>query len=118
MGISVLIIISRMPLAISWLRLAISAASLFGEGSSFSMKEGEELVRLGASRLGEALKWFADEHKIREMYIREKAGWDLYYDTLNAMEKDLGKGGQFSETLRDKAMELVQSWQVVWREGE
>ncbi len=108
--------ISRIPVAVSWLRLAISAASLFGEGSSFSMREGEELVRLGTSNMGKALKAFADETKIQELYEREKSGWDLYYDTLNAMEKGLGEDDQFTETLRDKAMELVQSWQVVREE--
>lgn len=108
--------ISRMPVAISWLRLAIRAASVFGEGSSFSMREGEELVRLGTSRLGEALKFFGDEQRIRDMFSREKAGWDLYYDTLNALEKGLGEGDQFTETLRDKAMEIVESWQVVTEE--
>jgi hypothetical protein len=104
--------ISRIPVTVSWLRLAISAAALFAEGSSFSMKEGEELVRLGTSNMGKALKAIGDETKTRELYEREKAGWDLYYDILNAMEKGLDEGDQFTETLRDKAMDLVQSWRL------
>ncbi len=109
--------ISRLPVTVAWLRLGLGAASLFSEGTEVSDREGEEFVRMGAARLGEAMKSLGDEDSVRAMVAEERAGWDLYYDVLDALEDGLEKGDPFARTMRARARELVEGWRIRTESG-
>ena len=104
--------ISRLPVTISCLRMAIQAAVLFSRESESAHREGEQLVRVGAVRLGEAINLMSDEKGVRTRYLGEKAGWDLYYDMLDELERGLETRDRFSEGLRDRTRDLVERWRV------
>jgi len=96
--------------AVSTLRLAVQAAALFCDGSPTAKNDGEKLVGGGSERLGEVL---ADPGEVdMARYLNDKEGWDLFYDILDALEKGIAEGDRFSGTLKDQALEVVQSWRI------
>jgi hypothetical protein len=104
--------ISRLPVTISCLRMAIHAADMFSKGSDSDDRDGEELIRVGAARLGEAITTLAEEKATRARYLHEKAGWNTYYDILDALEKGLAEHNEQAEALQVRTMELVESWRI------
>jgi len=104
--------ISRLPVTVACLRLALKAAALFVSGREGDLRDGEKLVRLGSARLGEAMVRLGDLEAVRGRYLREKEGWDLYYDVLDALENALEEGDRFVESLREKTQKLVEGWKV------
>ena len=104
--------ISKIPLTVSTLRLALKAAWLFGRGSEKSEREAGELVSQGCARLAEAAGTAGDPEVAGSWYRRCKEGWDLYYDTLDALERGLQKGDAFARRMRRKALGLVREWIV------
>jgi hypothetical protein len=104
--------ISRIPITVSALRLALKAAYLFGTDSEESKQEGEDLISMGCARLAETIKVVEDVDFVAEENLRNKAGWDLYYDTLDALENGLENGDPFAEKIRQKVRELVDRWRI------
>ena len=44
---------------------------------------------------------------LKLLYDKEYLGWNLYYDTLKAIEKALEKGDAFALALKNKAEEII-----------
>ncbi len=102
--------ISRIPITVSHLRFALTAARLFGEQEN---KKGLELVEIGVRRLTQALEFISGEDSaLKKQYLDERLGWDLYYDTLDAVEKAIADRTPFAATLQQKAWDLVKECQV------
>jgi len=104
--------ISRIPVTVSCLHMALTVAGMFAADSPKSRQDGHDLVRVGSKRLGEAMKDLLDLDKVKEKLKREREGWDLYYDVLDALEKGLEEGDGFAESLREKTQELVEGWKI------
>lgn len=104
--------ISKIPVTVSCLRMALAAAGMFASGGGEGRREGLDLVRVGSSRLAEAIEAFCDEKAVRVRLKSEREGWDLYYDTLDALENGLAEGDEFAESMRTKARELVEGWRI------
>ena len=104
--------ISRIPVTVACLRMALAAASLFSGGQDQDGKDGEELVKLGSGRLGQAMEDLHDIKSVRKRYKREKQGWDLFYDLLDALEKGLAGGDHMAVSLRDRARALMEGWRI------
>lgn len=104
--------ISRLPVTVSSLRMAIQAAALFSEGSEKAREDGEELVKIGTARLGDAMRDFCDEKEVKKRLDRERAGWDLYYDVLDALESGLERGDRMALSWRNRARELIEGWRI------
>jgi hypothetical protein len=102
--------ISRLPLTVAWLRLALKAAVWFMEGGQEGYEEGSELVRMGSARL--ALAQFGDADGLKEKYLWEKEGWNLYYDILDALEGRLADHDPLAMGLSDRTRELVKGWRL------
>jgi len=62
--------------------------------------------------LGVAISQLEVLEAVRGRYLREKEGWDLYYDVLDALENALEEGDRFVESLREKTQKLVEGWKV------
>jgi hypothetical protein len=97
--------VSRIPVTVVYLRLAFKAASFFNEDKK---KQGLEFVQTGAKRIMSALKFLhGNNGNVRQQYEIERLGWDLYYDTLSAVEEGLKNGEAFARELQTKAESIL-----------
>jgi hypothetical protein len=102
--------ISRIPTTVAYLRFGLKAASLFSTGME---EQGLEFVTLGALRIPKALEFVGGEDSpLRRCYEKERAGWNLYYDILAAVEDALSGHDDFAQALRLKAKALVERCSV------
>jgi len=100
--------ISRIPVTVVYLRLALKAASLFGTGSAEEAEQGMEFIREGSQNLMEMIeRTISDRYPLSAEYWREKEGWDLYYDALDKLEKALDKDDPIAVELRERAREII-----------
>ncbi len=88
--------ISRMPVTVVMMRLCISIAEMFEKGDPLA----NDLAAVAIQRLGEA----TDNLDLSDDYAEERAGWDLYYDILDAIEN----AGDEISAIREKATALIQ----------
>ena len=97
--------ISRIPFSVVFLRFAFKAASFFEEGKD---EKGLEFIKTGVKRIMNALDFVSGENSLlKEHYQKELLGWNLYYDTLSAIEDGLSKGDGFALDLKRKAQNIV-----------
>jgi len=97
--------ISRIPTTVLYLRFALKAASLF---AAHQEEQGREFVTIGARRISNALDFVRGEKSpLTQQYKKERLGWDLYYDTLSAIEDALKNGDSFALELRKKAEGII-----------
>jgi hypothetical protein len=97
--------ISKIPVTLVYLRLAFKAVSLFTEGKK---EQGLEFIRIGAQRIVTALDFMGGENsELKRQYESERLSWDLYYDTLSAVENGIDKGEGFALELLKRAENIV-----------
>jgi hypothetical protein len=102
--------ISKIPETVVHLRLALKAATLFGDNRT---QKGLELVKSGAQRIPKALEFVQGESSaLRTQYEREHHGWHLYFDILEAVEQALAKKNPFAIELRKKAKAIIKECEV------
>ena len=97
--------VSRIPITVVFLRFALKAASLFTQEEP---DQGLEFVESGSSRLANALQFVASG-SFEKQYLKERQGWQLYFDILDAIEKALEQGEQEANRLRERATEILQN---------
>jgi len=97
--------ISRIPVTVVFLRLALRAAALAAKGDA---GEAEELVAMAATRLSTTLA-FTQGHpsELAERLRAEREGWDLFYETLDELERRLAEGDEKAVELADRARRIV-----------
>ena len=101
--------ISRIPITIAYLRFALNAARLFDGAPS----EGPRFFNDGVRRLSgmmEARR--SGKNMFTDLYEREKRGWDLYYDILGAVEKNMAGGDAFARGLAERAVTIAGSLKI------
>ncbi|MBN1827944.1 MAG: hypothetical protein JW884_02210, partial [Deltaproteobacteria bacterium] len=97
--------ISPIPVTLTYLRFAMKAASFYAEGKD---NQGFEFIRQGASRIAAALKLTSGKNAaLKDILSKERQGWDLYYDTLDAIEKALAAQESIALDLREKARTII-----------
>lgn len=97
--------VSRIPATVVYLRFGFRAADFF---ASEQEKAGVEFVKVGAKRIAEAVDFVSDKNSpLKEQYERERVGWDLYYDTLSAVEEALNRGDGFAMELQKRAKGII-----------
>jgi hypothetical protein len=97
--------ISKIPAAVVYLRFALKAASFFSKGQD---EQGLEFISHGAKRIATALEFVhGEDSPLKHQYVKEKRGWDLYYDTLSALENALSENDHFALALRQKAKLII-----------
>lgn len=102
--------VSVLPATVVHLRFALKAASLFAAGDDAA---AARFVREGASRLRKALAFACgEESALRRTYLEERAGWDLFYGTLAALESALDREDPFALDLRKKARAIVEECRI------
>ncbi len=97
--------ISRIPITIVFLRMAVRASAMFSAGET---ERGREFIIMSARRLKEALEFVGGrDGSLKRQFERERSGWDLYYDVLSALERALLEEDEFAAELRDRATKIV-----------
>ncbi len=98
---------SFLPATVVYLRFALKAASFFAARENV---QGARFIKDGAPRLRKAMDfaWGTDDG-LAKTYHKERAGWDLFYDTLSAVEAAVAKKDGFALELQKKAQAVVQS---------
>jgi hypothetical protein len=97
--------VSRTPVATTYLRFALQAVALL-DGSR--PDDGVAFVRDGSQQLQETLAFIAGKPSELEQTVdRERRGWALYYDILDALEGALADGDTHAEKLAAVARRLV-----------
>ncbi|MEJ2025167.1 MAG: hypothetical protein P8Y00_09165, partial [Deltaproteobacteria bacterium] len=97
--------VSHVPVTLVLLRFALDVAELFQAGKQ---QKAVDLVRMGVGRIGDVVQRLVKNPDLyKERFEQEKAGWNLYYDILDRVERDLKKGDPFAEGLQREASRLV-----------
>ncbi len=98
--------ISEIPNTVALLRYALRALRFFDSGGE---TEGAAFVREGAGRIRRAFEFTGgDPSPLARTYGLEREGWDLYYDTLSALEKAIRRGERTALALREKARRIIE----------
>jgi hypothetical protein len=102
--------ISYIPITLTYLRFMLKAESLFRSGDTHL---GVEFIKLGAQRIKQAIDFaFGDKQYLKRQYRQERHGWNLYYQTISALEKGIEEGDEFALNLRIKAQALVKEFAI------
>ena len=107
--------VSGIPTTVVYLRFALKAASLFAEGkfAEGNDEQGLEFVTMGSRRIAGALDFIRGQNnRLKQCYEKERLGWDLYYDTLRAVEDALSSNDDFALELRERAQRLIRQCRV------
>jgi hypothetical protein len=97
--------ISKIPITVTLLRFALKAASFFSEGEEV---QGAKFIRQGSRRIADALEFVEGKHSVLTRVLEnERLGWDLYYDTLSAIEEALDQRDEFALALRERAQRII-----------
>ncbi|UCF86727.1 MAG: hypothetical protein JSV71_04380 [Nitrospiraceae bacterium] len=105
--------VSRIPLTVVYLRFALKAASFFEKGTEESREKGFEFLQLGIRRLHEAIQELTGKpDSLGAQFRNEKQGWNIFYDTLDSVEKGIQEGDVFAHGLRDKAKNLIRNCRI------
>ncbi len=100
--------ISRIPVSLVLFKLLMHISDELKKDKPEEEKKAylENLVNSAAERLTSALKLFRNREKLAARYEAEKKGWDLYYDILDSIEKEISDRSVFAETLKADARKI------------
>ncbi|MGR3319595.1 MAG: hypothetical protein ACUZ8O_14095 [Candidatus Anammoxibacter sp.] len=98
--------ISKIPLTVVYLRFALKAWSLFKDGKDDT---GNDFIINGAKRISNTLNVVSGNGSpLKQIYTKERVGWNAYYDTLSAIKNGLNKNDDFAIDLRKKAKDIIE----------
>jgi hypothetical protein len=102
--------ISRIPISVVYLRFALKAAAMFSERKD---KMATDFSESGRKRIGTALRFTrGNPSQLGQKFNTEKQGWDLYYDSLAALENALQRNEPYAAELRQKALDLIDRMRI------
>ena len=104
--------VSKIPFSLVYLRLALKAAALFEQKSPATDDRAVDLLTLGARRLGKVMRLLEEEQYVGRRFSREKQGWNLYYDVLDSLEKELRQKGEYARTIQDRARGILSNCRI------
>ncbi len=97
--------ISRIPVTVVYMRFALKAATFF---AAQEPDKGIDFVKTGAPRIRKALDFIEGKNSaLNQQYKKERSGWNLFYNTLDAVEKAAAGKDEFAMDLLDKAKGLM-----------
>ena len=101
--------VSHLPVTITLLRFGLRVARFVMDGD---LPAAHEFALVGARRLGEALDRTLDRVRVRDEIRRERAGWNTYFDALDALEAGIRQGDPRALALRDRGREIIAACRV------
>ena len=105
--------ILALPFTTALLCLALKALSLSGESVETREADPDEVLRLGARRLGPLMKRFeADPGWMKRSYDTERTAWHAYYDILDRVEEEARKQSPEAKRLIHKAEQIIDETRI------
>ena len=102
--------VSRLPITVAMLRFSLKVANLFNVGKS---DEATEFIHTGVFQLQEGLDFIqGDPSDLQKTYEREKAGWQLFYQALESVEKAVQAGEDWALEVREITQKIVENCRV------
>jgi hypothetical protein len=99
--------VSFIPTTVVYLRFAFKAASFFALGKN---EQGIHFIKDGAERLRRALIFSRGKDSLLERtYAQERSGWDLFYETLSAIEQAIHNKDDFALDLQRRARAIIKN---------
>ena len=104
---------SHIPTTLVALRLALRVGELLADGDAEAHAEALDLMKMAAERLDPLLAQFRESPEdLHDELAEQRAGWDLFYDVLDALEKALGENDPRAIALRDATRCVVQACRI------
>ncbi|MEM9266119.1 MAG: hypothetical protein AAGA46_11400 [Cyanobacteria bacterium P01_F01_bin.13] len=101
---------SKLPITVALLRLSLKVANLFNTGKS---DEAIEFIHTAAFQLQEGLDFIQGEPSdLQKTYEREKAGWQLFYQALESVEKAVQNDEEWALEVKQVTQAIVQNCRV------
>ena len=98
--------ISQLPTTVTLLRFACKVALLFNEGQ---VAEATEFMRVGIPQLQEGLQFTHGQFsELKQVYQRERQGWQLFYHALTGVEQALQQGKDWALSVQTAAKQVVE----------
>ena len=102
--------VSQLPITVAMLRFSLKVANLFNAGKS---DEAAEFIHTGVLQLQEGLDFIQGEpSELRQTYEREKAGWQLFYQALEGVEKALQADEDWALEVQKAAQGVIENCRV------
>jgi hypothetical protein len=102
--------ISTIPITVACLRFSLKAAALFSSGQN---QEGLDLITTGSQRISNTLQFISgDNSSLKRQYQKERNGWHMYYDILDALETADKKQDSFAASIKQKAKAIFRQCAV------
>jgi hypothetical protein len=89
--------------------MALEAAAFFDTNQ---MQEGHEFLTLGIKRVDETITTLLDGRYLKAQFLKEKSGWDDFYDILDVMEEGLVREDSVAMEIRTKASTLMEAFKL------
>ncbi|MFC1746415.1 hypothetical protein ACFL35_20650, partial [Candidatus Riflebacteria bacterium] len=98
--------ISKIPATIVLLRFALRAGWYFAKGEN---NKGVELLQNGSRRIKETMGFvYGPESKMKQELALEKKSWNIFYDSLDSLEKAISAQEEFALNLAQKARRCIE----------
>ncbi len=102
--------VSRIPFSVVLLRMVMKGLELIQDGP---LEDAVDFALQGSERLGELMNSLrGEENFVSRRFQEEERGWNLYYDILDALEKQLRERDAESLVIGDAAEEIVEECRV------
>jgi hypothetical protein len=104
---------SHIPTTLVALRLTLRVGELLADSVEEAQTEALDLMEMAADRLDPLIgRLRGTPQTLADDLAEERAGWNLFYDALDALEKALAEGDQKAYSLRDAARRVVQDCRI------
>ncbi|MEM6253725.1 MAG: hypothetical protein AAF821_12465 [Cyanobacteria bacterium P01_D01_bin.156] len=101
---------SKLPITVAMLRFSLKVANLFNAGKT---AEATEFIHTGVFQLQEGFDFIQGEPSdLQKTYEREKAGWQLFYQALESVEKAMQAGESWAVDIQKATQEIVENCRV------
>ena len=98
--------VSLIPATVVYLRFCFKAASFFAMGENALTVQ---FIRNGAERIKRAMDFVSGEkNMLKRVYEKERLGWNMFYDTISAVEDAIRNKDEFALDLQKKAEIIVE----------
>ena len=103
---------SRIPTTLVAMRMALKVGELLA-GDDEDRAEALDVMEMAAQRLEPLIERLTETPQaLADDLAAERAGWEMFYDALDALENGIADGDQKAFQLREAARSVIQSCQV------
>ena len=104
---------SHIPTTLVALRLTLRVGELLADGDEEARAEALDLMEMAADRLDPLIGQLTETPQaLADELAKQRTGWNLFYDVLDALEQALGADDREALALREAARRVIQSCRI------